>query len=179
MSDSADVVARAFLADLDGRRWRDAAALVDPETRKRFRAFAIEWIERRDPAPQQRPATTHFASPAALLGVADGASAMAMDAEELLARFAEGIHPGNLDRHHRSSPKADSDVRITRTLLDVQPRGDGRAWARYRTEWWHAGVRNEATAGEHRMELIRTSGGWRVRDADLGGWGGGHILPPG
>jgi hypothetical protein len=174
----AEALARAFLGALDEERWRDAAALVARETQSRFRTFLVERITGRG-SGSAGATDTHFASPADMIGVADASEAARTPAEELLARFAESSHPGNLHRLHPGIAGLDGGaIRITRTLLKIESRGPDRAVATYRTEWWHGRVRNEATAGDHTLELIRTDDGWHVHDADLSGRGGGHILPP-
>lgn len=176
-SDSPEAVARAFLAALDEQRWWDAAALVDADAREGFRAFTLGLLGDGDAAAPHPPRETHFASPLAIIRATDRAEAERLDGEELLARFAEGIHPGNVRRLHPPLLQDDGEIRIRRTLVGVDPRGDGGAWARYRTEWLQGEARNDV--GEHRMALIRTEDGWRVHDTDLSGFGGGHILPPG
>jgi len=172
-------VARAFLAALDEQRWLDAVVLVDPRTSERFRDWWIARLGNRADEPEASDAETSFLPPLAFLGVADAAEAARLTAAEFLARFAEGVHPGNVLRPlPRGRADAGEEVRVTRTLLAVEEETDDRVTVRYRTEWWHGGRRNEATAGEHALELVRTADGWRVRDAELGGLGGGHILPP-
>jgi hypothetical protein len=111
-----------------------------------------------------------------LLGVADAAAAERLTASQLLARLAESAHPESVLRHHGIGQS--EEIRITRTLVGVEPASADRAVARYRTEWWHGDSRDEATAGVHALELVRTPSGWRIRDADLSGYGGGRILPP-
>lgn len=176
-TDSPEVIARGFLAALDEQRWGDAADLVAPETRELFRASALEYVASDGGAASDGPADTQAASPRSLFGVEDHAAAAGLSAEELLARFAERIHPGNLHRLYPGMSRGDFDIRITRTLLRVESSGEDHARAHYRAEWWYFGIPDE-TAGEHALELVRTTAGWRVHDADLSGRGDGHILPP-
>lgn len=175
MDDTPQTIAQAFLAALDDGRWREAAALVDPHTREQFRTWSLQPLANaRDEHMEPGDAETRFVSPAALLG-RDAAS---LDDVEFLARFAEAVQPANVIRRLSGDS---GQIRVTRTLLEVAPVAPvapDHVTARYRTEWWHGPVRNEATAGVHSLELARTSAGWRVRDADLSGSGGGHILPP-
>jgi hypothetical protein len=173
-------VARSFFAALDEGRWIDAAALVHPQTREEFKRWWVDHLhrERLAPPPEGEPETV-FASPASLLGTSDAAEAARLPAEEILARFAEAVQPGNL---HRAFPGrhafgADEQIRVTRTVLHSAPGTSGSFLVRYRTEWWHGEIRNQATAGIHVLELARFNDEWRVRDADLGGFGNGHILP--
>jgi|GEM_PF-5028857 len=176
MDNSPEDVARAFLAALDERRWHDAALLVDPQILERFRARMIELLDLRDRQPEQPSDSDTFFIPATtLLGVADPVAAERLSATQLLAHLAESCHPENVLRHHGNAQP--EEVRITRALVGVEPVSADRATARYQTEWWHGDRRNEATAGVHALELVRTSSGWRVRDTDLSGYGGGHILP--
>lgn len=171
-------VAQAFISALNEHRWRDAVVLVDGRTQAAFRASVGEWMEdeaRSTPADGD----TRFASPLRMMGVADAAEAMELTAEELLARFAEALHPGNLPRHYPGIALDTGGMRITRTLLRIEPIGEDRARAWYRTEWWDGDVLSAVLGGEHALELMLTPDGWRIRDADLSGHGGGHILPPG
>jgi hypothetical protein len=169
-------VARAFLAALDERRWHDAAVLVDSQTLERFRAWSIKLLDLRSHQPAQPGESDTFFIPAtALMGVADAATAKRLSATQLLARVAENVHPENVLRHHKLGQS--EEIRITRTLVGVERASGNRATARYQTEWWHGDSRNEATAGVHTLDLVQTSTGWRIRDADLSGHGGGHILP--
>ena len=173
-SDSPDAIARAFLAALDEGRWHDAADLVDPRTGERFRSFWIERLESEaSGVPDDRPSDTLFTSASELLRVHDPAAAERLTPADMLARVAEASHPGNFIAHGRAG---DGEIRITRTFLDSTPLGADRAQVRYRIEWRHGAVVSDM--GVHAMELTRASGGWAVRDADLGGHGGGHIVPP-
>lgn len=170
-------VAGAFLAALDERCWHDAAALVDPQTLERFRAVMIKFLDfqARQPAPPA-DSDTYFIPLTTLLNVADSAAAEGLSATQLLANLAESSHPENVFRHHGMGPS--EGIRITRTLVGVEPTSPDRATAHYRIEWSHGNPYNEETTGVHALELVRTPGGWRIRDADLSGYGGGHILPP-
>jgi hypothetical protein len=174
-SDTPDEVTCAFLSALDEQRWQEAAALVSVDSQVAFREFFRGWIGSLRDGNEAHE--TGFASPLSLVGGADHAQVEGFAAEELLARFAEGVHPGNLPRHYPGALDA-GKMRITRTLLRIEPIGEGRARAWYCTEWWYDGVVSPVLGGEHEMELIRTPYGWRVRDVDLSGQGGGHILPP-
>lgn len=170
-------VARAFLAALDERRWHDAAALVDPQTLERFRTVMIRALDlqARQYAPPAN-SDTYFIPLTTQLGVADAAAAERSSATELMAHLAENSHPDNVFEHHGMGQS--EEIRIVRTLVGVEPTSPGRAAAHYRIEWSHGNPYDEVTTGVHTLELVRTPGGWRIRDADLSGYGGGHILPP-
>lgn len=170
-------VARTFLAALDELRWTDAAELVDPHTREAFQRRCIEWIDRAPSRPQEAvESDTRFTSLLELLGLTSAAEASSLTSTEFLARFAEGVHPANL---HRQLPiDSTNRARVTRTLVEAAVSASDRATVRYKTEWWHREVRNQAVGGVHSLELVLTQDGWRVRDADLGGWGGGRLLIP-
>lgn len=177
LSEWPEDVARAFLAALDERRWHDAALLVDSQTLERFRAVMIKFLDLQARLPAQpADSDTYFIPLTEMLGVADAAAAERLSATQLLAHFAESSHPENVLRHHPNAQP--EEIRITRTLLEVEPVIADYATARYQTEWWHGASRNKETTGVHALELVRTSSGWRIRDADLSGYGGGHILPP-
>jgi hypothetical protein len=170
-------VARAFLAALDERRWHDAAALVDPQTLERFRTVMIKILDlqARQPAPPAE-SDTYFIPLTTQLGVADAAAAERSSATQLLAHLAESSHPDNVFGHHgMGQPEG---IRIVRTLVGVEPTSSDRATAHYRIEWSHGNPYDNEGAGVHALELAHTPGGWRIRDADLSGYGGGHILPP-
>jgi hypothetical protein len=174
---SPEAVAGAFLAALDDRRWHDAARLVDPRTAERFHAFWLARLESEaaDGAPDDVPSDTRFASTAELLGVEDAADAAHLTATELLARLAEALHPDDALRR-AGALASDGAIRVIRTPVDsthVEP--DGMR-VRYRIEWRQGEIASDR--GVHTLELVRTPTGWAVRDADLGGYGGGHILPP-
>jgi hypothetical protein len=173
--DSAEAVARAFLAALDDGRWSDAAALVHPQTREAFKSWWIDHLQRERHTPPQVDPETIFASPAELLGTADAAEAAELPSEELVARFAEAVQPGNLHRQRDGSAVA--PIRVARTLLDSALDKSGGVFVRYRSEAWHGQVRNEATAGVYVLELIRMDDRWYVRDGDLGAGGVGHLVP--
>ena len=98
-SHSPEGVARAFLAALDAGRWPEAAALVDPETAERFRAQQIKLLRLEERIPDEPASTeTVFARATALLGVRSADEAEALPATELLARFADSLHPASVLR---------------------------------------------------------------------------------
>jgi hypothetical protein len=176
--DDAKPVAEAFLAALDDGRWSDAADLVDVGTREAFQAWVVEQITAAgEVSPSANPSDTHFLSAAALIGVSTGPEAARLTSAELVARFAQALSRASLDRVTGGS-EPNRQIRITRRFLESFAAGGGGVTVRYRTEWWQGGERNVALAGIHSLELARTKEGWRVRDADLSGWGSGHILPP-
>jgi hypothetical protein len=180
-TDGLESVARAFLAAQDELRWMDAAELVDPHTRDVFQRRCIEWIDRAPSRPHEAvPSDTRFTSPLEILGLASAAEAVNLTSTEFLARFAEGVHPGNLHRQLPGDSTSGSagQIHITRTFVEAAVSASDRATVRYNTEWWSGDVRNQTVGGIHSLELARTPHGWRVRDADLGGWGGGTILLP-
>lgn len=170
-------VACAFLAALDERRWHDAAVLVDPQTLERFRTVMIRVLDlqARQSAPPAN-SDTYFIPLTTQLGVADAAAAERLSATQLMAHLAENSHPDNVFGQHGMGQS--EEIRITRTLVGVEPTSPDRATAHYRIEWSHGNPYDEETSGVHAFELVRTPSGWRIRDADLSGYGGGHILPP-
>jgi hypothetical protein len=175
--DSPEGTAQSFLAALDERRWHDAAALVDPRTAERFRGFWIARLESEasDDVPDGVPSDTRFISAIELLRVPDAASATYLTATEILARVAEAHNPDDVLRR-AGTPAGEGAIRVTRTLIDSGlPPSEGMR-VRYRIEWRQGEIVNDR--GVHTLELTRTSAGWAVRDADLGGYGGGHIVPP-
>lgn len=176
--DTPEALARAFFSALDGRRWREAAALIHPETAERFRSHQVERIreEERSEASRQR-AETIFTPAASLVGVATAAEAEALPATELLARFAEALDPAAVLRRV-DGPGASPRLQLRRTVLTRSPAGAGRARVEYRTEWLDGEHRHHAMSGVHVLTAAWTDEGWRVRDVDLGGRGEGHILPP-
>jgi hypothetical protein len=177
-ADEAEQLARAFLAALDEGRWSDAADLVDPQTREAFQTWCVERIRTAsDAGPSAPPLDTHFLSIATLMGVATPAEAADFTSTQFVARFAEALSPGGLHRQ-RGAPGPSPQSRITREFIETVFGAHGRATALYRTEWWDGNQRNRSMGGTHSLELVLTQGGWRVRDADLAGWGGGRILPP-
>lgn len=175
--DSPEGTARSFLAALDERRWHDAAALVDPRTAERFRGFWLARLESEaaDGVPDDVPSDTRFLSATGLLRVPDAASAAHLTAAEILARVAEALHPENVLRR-AGAPAGEGAIRVTRTLIDSAPPPPEGMRVRYRMEWRQGEIVTDR--GVHTLELTRTSAGWAVRDADLGGHGGGHIVPP-
>lgn len=177
LDDSPEGTARSFLAALDDQRWHDAARLVDPRTAERFRGFWIARLESEavDDVPDAVPSDTRFASAAGLLRVGDAASAAHLTATEILARVAEALHPDNVLRR-AGAPAGEGAIRVTRTLIDAAPPPQEGMRVRYRIEWRQGEVVSDR--GVHTLDLTRISAGWAVRDADLGGHGGGHILPP-
>jgi hypothetical protein len=177
MIDTPENVALAFLAALDEGRWLDAAALVDPRSREALQSWCTGEIEAALAHPSTSiPSDTHFVSLAGLIQVETANQAERLTSVEFLARFAEALHPATFYR--RIAGGSSGEFRITRKILGTLPRGPEQAMVRYSTEWWEGGVRNEATSGTHSLDVTRTPEGWRILDADLGGWGGGHILPP-
>jgi hypothetical protein len=181
VTDELQGAARAFLAALDELRWMDAAELVDSHTREAFQRRCIEWIDRASSRPQQvLPSDTQFTSLLEILGLTSAAEVASLTGTEFLARFAEGVHPGNLHRRLKDDSTSGStgQIHITRTFVEAAVSASGRATVRYNTEWWNGDVRNQAVGGIHSLELAKTQEGWRVRDADLGGWGGRRLLLP-
>jgi hypothetical protein len=182
-SHSPEEVARAFLAALDASRWREAAALIDPETAERFRAQQIELLRLEERTPETpASAETVFARATTLLGVRSADEAEALPAADLLARFAESLHPGSaLQRVHgaegHSSPES-APLRLTRTVVGCTESDDGSARVEYRTDWRQGEIRSDWMGGIHVLTAVHTPAGWRVRDADLSGHGSGHILFP-
>lgn len=182
-SDSPEEVARAFLAALDAGRWREAAALVDPQTAERFRVQQIELLRLEERSPETPvPAQTVFARTAALLGVRGADEAEALPAAELLARFAESLHPASVLRRAQGagdhSGTGSPPPRLTRTIVGCMKGDDGSARVEYRTDWRQGETRSDFMGGFHVLTAIHTPAGWRVRDADLSGHGSGHILVP-
>ena len=172
-----ELLGRAFLRALDDRRWLDAAALVDPKTREAFQAWCLEAVGARDRlSPPQTARETRFFSAADLLRLSSAADAARFTSTEFLARFAEAVEPGTLYRGAGVEASA-QQIRIARTFVEAVQDAPDRATVRYRADWWHGDQRNQATGGIHSFDLILTADGWRVRDADLGGWGTGHIFP--
>ncbi|HEX6372245.1 MAG TPA: hypothetical protein VF006_25225 [Longimicrobium sp.] len=170
-------VSRAFLHALDEGRWMDAAALVDPRTREALQAWSVEHIRTSAGTPPfTGPSDTRFFSASEVLGLRSEAEAACLTSTSFLARFAEGVSPANFLR--MTERTAAKEVRIIRTFLDATHTVPDRATVRYRAEWWHGDQLDEAVGGIHSLELVLRSDGWRVRDADLSGQGGGHILPP-
>jgi hypothetical protein len=182
-SHSPEEVARAFLAALDAGRWPEAAALVDPETAERFRAQQIGLLRLEERMPEApASAETVFARATALLGVQSADEAEALPATELLARFAESLHPaGVLRRAYGSGGRSVTETtppRLTRTIVGCTKSDGGTARVEYRTDWQQGETRSDFMGGVHVLTVIHTPAGWRVRDADLSGHGGGHILVP-
>lgn len=177
LGDSPDATARSFLAALDDQRWHDAARLVDPRTAERFRGFWIARLESEaaDDVPDDVPSDTRFISATELLRVPDAARAAHLTATEMLARVAEALVPDTA-LQGAGAPADEVAIRVTRTLIDSAPPGPEGMRVRYRIEWRQGEVVSDR--GVHTLELTRTSAGWAVRDADLGGHGGGHIMPP-
>lgn len=180
-SDSPEEVARAFLAALDAGRWREAAALVDSQTAERFRIQQIELLRLEERSPEA-PAQTVFAHATALLGVRGADEAEALPAAELLARFAESLHPASVLRRAQGagdhSGTESPPPSLTRTIVGCVKDDDGSARVEYRTDWRQGETRSDFMGGLHVLTAIHTPAGWRVRDADLGGHGSGHILVP-
>lgn len=166
-----ELAAQAFLTALDEGRWRDAAGLVDAHTREALQAWCVERI--RTAGGSAGDTGTQFLSPTVLMGVSTAEEASLLTSTELVARFAEGVSRAGVDRHAAEPGLS----RITRRFLDASV-SQGRATVHYRTEWWNGEERNVAMGGVHSLELVMTPEGWRVRDADLGAWGTGHLLPP-
>lgn len=182
-SHSPEEVTRAFLAAFDAGRWREAAALVDPETAERFRAQQIEFLRLEERIPEAPAAAeTVFARAATLLGVRSADEAEALPAAELLARFAESLHPASaLRRAHGAeghSGTKPTPLLLTRTIVGCTKSDDGSARVEYRTDWQQGETRSDVMGGVHVLTAIHTPMGWRVRDADLSGHGNGHILIP-
>jgi hypothetical protein len=182
-SHSPEEVARAFLAALDAGRWSEAAALVDPETAERFRAQQIELLRLEERMPGTPPSTeTVFTRATALLGVQCADEAEALPATELLARFAESLHPVSvLRRAHEAGGHSGTETappRLTRTIVGCTKSDDGNARVEYRTDWRQGETGSDFTGEVHVLTALHTPTGWRVRDADLGGHGNGHILMP-
>lgn len=177
LGDSPDATARSFLAALDDRRWHDAARLVDSRTAERFRGFWIARLESEaaDDVPDDGPSDTRFISATELLHVPDAASAAHLTATEMLARVAEALMPDTALRR-AGAPADQVAIRVTRTLIDLAPPQPEGTRVRYRIEWRQGEIVSDR--GVHTLELTRTSAGWAVLDADLGGHGGGHIIPP-
>lgn len=173
-----EAVARAFLTALDEGRWSDAADLVDIQTREAFQTWCVEQIGTAARAPGQAgPSDTWFVPAGTLMAVSTAAEAARFTSAELVARFAQAVSPASLHRQ-MGVRGLSGDVRITRRFLEANPTVRGRLRVQYRTDWWEGDERDLALGGIHSLELVLTGDGWRVRDADLGGWGGGHILPP-
>lgn len=177
LGDSPDGTARSFLVALDERRWHDAAALVDPQTAERFRGFWLARLESEaaDDVPDDVLSDTRFISATGLLHVPDAASAAQLTAAEILARVAEALHPDNVLRR-AGAPAGEGAIRVTRTLIDSVPPPPEGTRVRYRMEWRQG--KTVSDRGVHTLELTRTSAGWAIRDADLGGHGGGAHRTP-
>jgi hypothetical protein len=175
--------ARAFLAALDAAHWDKAAALVHTDTVERFHEWYLEQLRRQDrEGASDGLAETMFVRLSELVRVRDAAEAEALGPPQLLARFIAGVSPQNL---YASQPTAQtaaaaerSEVRLVRALLRCSRGENDDARAEYRLDWYFGGRRNESMGGVHTLSLAWTSSGWRVRDADLGGHGTGHLMPP-
>lgn len=170
-------IARDFLAALDAGHWDESAALVHTDTADRFREWYVEQLRRQArEGTSNGQAETMFVRLSEFIRVRDAAEANALSAPQLLARFVASVSPQNLYPSPLTAEQG--EVRLVRSLVRCSREGSDDARAEYRLDWYFGGRRNESMGGVHTLLLTWTSSGWRVRDADLGGHGTGHLVPP-
>lgn len=171
-------VARGFMSALDQERWRDAAALVAPSTVDAFRQGWLAWIraEASLPAGHSFPGSdTVFSGPLSLLQLRSANEAERLSPVDLLARFIERVQPANLEL--AAGLESRQSLRPVRTVIGIAHTGAGSAVAEYRVTWRDVSHFAPGSGGIHRMHLGMTPDGWRVTDADVGGYGTGHLIP--
>jgi hypothetical protein len=180
-----EAVARAFLAALDAMDWNTAAGAVHPEVAARFREQILEIARTLQPAGRKGDAQvdTVFPDPLRILGTATLADAEALSASQIVARWAEGLHPS---RHGRWAPgdfstvaltSPQESVRLARTLLEIVRDGTSvRAY--YRTDWFVNELLSPHRGGSQVFKMEMKEDDWWVVDADLGGEGIAHLVIP-
>jgi hypothetical protein len=185
-TDTPETAAQAFLAALDAEEWQQAAALIHPEAAERFREqtlFVARSMERML-AVDDRHTDTVFPGPIEVLNVRSANDLEALSAYELVARWAEALHPPNQERRAREMfPSSEPlppqvPLRLVRTLLKCVHKGATAARVYYRTDWYIGEKHIPGRGGEQVLALTQTPEGWRIMDADLTGEGNGHLVVP-
>lgn len=163
-------ISHAFLNLVSTQRWDEAVCLIDPLTKERFRDWWLRKLaEPRTPVPAETD--TYFLSLEAMLGVRDQAEAESLTPDELLARHAAA----RARQMARFAPQGDASALPTFVHLRTRREGDT-----VDCEFRRVGAEAMAPhlSATQRVRLVKRESRWFVRDADLLGYGDGHILPP-
>jgi hypothetical protein len=174
-------VAGRFLTALDSRDWDTAASLVATNTMHELQRW-IAWFLRHEPVEVlERPSDTRFTSVRESLGIGSAHEAERMTPVSLLAKFMAGTNQ-QIDTAMRGSG-FDADAaghrRLRRTIQSSAPgsaAGASRLFVMYDVASTVSGA--PRNIGTHRLEMVHTSEGWRVWNADITGTGNGTLRPP-
>ncbi len=106
----------------------------------------------------------------------------ALSPVELLARVAEALDPRTWIPQGRAGgadpPLVDEPAGLVREVSGVELVDAAAARVEYVRRWVEADGRSIGPEEVHSLTVRRTPRGWRVRDADLTGLGGGRIWLP-
>ena len=179
-----EAAARVFLAELDAQRWRRVGELIHPDWAKLFWEQTLFVARMIGTQPEAQLAGTIFPDPLAVIGVETLVQAEALSPCELVARWAQALHPANREYGGREvhagsrAPSSGTQVRLARTLLGCALTGEGSATAYYRTDWRAPGGSDPHRSITQVLALAESAGRWWVTDVDFTGEGTGHLVIP-
>lgn len=174
-------LAERFLAALDSRDWDAAASLVATDTIHEMQRW-ITWFLRHERVETlERPSDTRFPSIRESLGIGSRLDSEGMIPASLLAKFMAGTNRQIDAAMQGSGFDVDSagQRRLRRTIQSSAPAstaGAPRLFVMYEVASTVVGAPRKM--GTHRLEMVHTSEGWQVWNADITGTGNGTLRPP-
>jgi hypothetical protein len=174
-------VAARFLAALDSRDWAAAASLVATDTIHELQRWLAWFLRHETKETDGLPSDTRFLSIRESLDIGSAHEAERMAPVALLAKFMAGnnqqidtaMRGSGLDAHRAGQR------RLRRTIQSSAPAsaaGALRLFVMYDVASTVLGTTRKM--GTHRLEIVHTSEGWRVWNADITGTGSGSLRPP-
>jgi hypothetical protein len=174
-------IAARFLTALDSRDWETAASLVATDTIHDLQRW-IAWFLRQERVETlKRPSDTRFTSIRESLGIGSALEAERMTPASLLVKFMAGTNRQIDAAMQGSGFDVDSagQRRVQRTIQSSAPAsaaGEPRLFVMYTVASTVSGAPRKSET--HRLEMVHTSEGWRVWNADITGTRNGTLRPP-
>jgi hypothetical protein len=174
-------VAARFLAALDSRDWDTAASFVATDTIHELQRWIVWFLRHERVETPERASDTRFPAIRESLNIGSAHEAERMRPVSLLANFMAGTSQQIEIAVRGSGFDADSagQRRVQRTIQSSAPAraaGAPRLFVMYTVA--NSTLAAPQKSQTHRLEMVHTSEGWRVWNADITGTGNGTLRPP-